>query len=223
MDDDAADPGQLEASLSFIRRINRFLGYDSATIRHLERLTWNWPRGKTLRVLDVATGAADIPLAILNWAAATGRTVEVTALDRHAATLEAARNLTGGRPGLSLLRGDALSLPFADGAFDCVMCNMFLHHLSDERAADALREMKRVSGGVVIVADLLRHYRAWGWIWLLTLCASPMVRHDARASVRQAFVRREVEEIALRAGWTDAQYYRHFGHRFVLTSGGSDR
>jgi hypothetical protein len=43
-----------------------------------------------------------------------------------------------------------------------------------------------------------------------------MVRHDARASVAQAFTRQEVLRLRDRAGLHFAEYHRHFGHRWVL-------
>jgi hypothetical protein len=43
-----------------------------------------------------------------------------------------------------------------------------------------------------------------------------MVRHDARASVAQAFTRAEVLRLRDEAGVGFARYYRHFGHRFAL-------
>jgi SAM-dependent methyltransferase len=50
--------------------------------------------------------------------------------------------------------GDAAHLPFADGAFDRVLCRDVLHHLSAPLRAAALREMVRVcraDGEIVIV------------------------------------------------------------------------
>ena len=43
-----------------------------------------------------------------------------------------------------------------------------------------------------------------------------MVRHDAKASVAQAFSRAEVLRLREEAGAGFARYFRHFGHRFVL-------
>jgi hypothetical protein len=68
----------------------------------------------------------------------------------------------------------------------------------------------------VIAADLLRHRRAYAWISLFTLWANPMVRHDARVSVAQAFTRSEVLRMRDAAGLGYARYRRHFGHRFAL-------
>jgi ubiquinone/menaquinone biosynthesis C-methylase UbiE len=44
-------------------------------------------------------------------------------------------------------------LPFADGSFDIVTCRVAAHHFED--VAAALREMARVSGGLLLVADNL--------------------------------------------------------------------
>jgi hypothetical protein len=43
-----------------------------------------------------------------------------------------------------------------------------------------------------------------------------MVRHDARVSVKQAFTKTEILKLRDEAGAAFADYYRHFGHRFVL-------
>jgi ubiquinone/menaquinone biosynthesis C-methylase UbiE len=117
---------------------------------------------------------------------------------------------------LQFVRADALHLPFADGAFDYATTAMFLHHLDDDAAVAVLREMDRVARRGVIVADLLRNRRAYAWITLFTLLSGPMVRHDARASVAQAFTREEALRLRDRARLHFAEYHRHFGHRWVL-------
>jgi hypothetical protein len=93
---------------------------------------------------------------------------------------------------------------------------MFLHHLSDDDAVTVLRQMDRVASRGVIVADLLRNRRAYAWITLLTALAGPMVRHDARVSVAQAFTHAEALALRQRAGIEYTRYFHHFGHRFVL-------
>jgi SAM-dependent methyltransferase len=119
---------------------------------------------------------------------------------------------------LSIVRGDALRLPFADGAVDYAISSTFLHHLDDDQSVAVLRELARVARRGIIVADLLRTRRAYFWISLFTLTAGPMVRHDARLSVAQAFNLREARELARRAGLAGAGVRRHFGHRFVIAA-----
>lgn len=218
MDDPAVSPDDLRRSLAYIRRVNRLLGYHRATIGHLERFSRGWERGRPVRVLDVATGSGDLPREILRWSERRGFDVRVVGVDLHAETLREAAALTppdlSGR--LCFARADALRLPFADGTFDYATTAMFLHHLDDAAAAAALREMARVARRGIVAADLLRHRRAYAWITLFTLLSGDMVKHDARASVRQAFSRAEVLRMRESAGVGFAQYRRHFGHRFAL-------
>jgi SAM-dependent methyltransferase len=214
MDDPSASPGELARSLAYIRRVNALLGYTRATVGHLERFSRRWKPGETVRILDVATGSADIPRAVLRWSRRRGFDVRIVAVDLHHTTLKLARQ--GSEPRLHFVQADALRLPFADGSFDYAMTAMFLHHLGDGAAGAVLREMDRVARRGIVAADILRHRRAYAWITLLTLLAGPMVRHDARASVAQAFTKPEVLALRDRAGVAYATYHRHFAHRFVL-------
>src|SRR6266516_7902913 len=87
MDDPCADPAELRRSLRYIRRVNALLGYTRATLGHLRRFSRGWRPGQTVRILDVATGSADIARAVLRWSARRGFDVRVVAVDLHHTTL----------------------------------------------------------------------------------------------------------------------------------------
>jgi hypothetical protein len=76
--------------------------------------------------------------------------------------------------------------------------------------------MNRLARRGIIAADLLRDRRAYRWIKFLTMISSPMIRHDARVSVAQAFNEAEVVAMCDRAGISYAMLHHHFGHRFVV-------
>jgi SAM-dependent methyltransferase len=235
MDAGDADPAALRHALVFIRRINTLLRYNAATVRALaevasedESRSGNESGAVQIRsgtaspvgavapgpitVLDIATGSADLPADMLRWSRRRGLALRCVGLDLHPTTLAVAREWV---PEVPLVRGDALRLPFADGSFDVATCGMFLHHLDTRQAVQVLREMERITRRGWIVADLLRRRRALAWITLLTLLAGPMVRHDARTSVRQAWSPAEARALARQAG-VAAEYREVFGHRFLL-------
>jgi SAM-dependent methyltransferase len=218
MDRPQADPADLRRSLAFIRRVNTLLGYNRSTLGHLARFSRRWRRDGPVRILDVATGSGDLPRAIARWGGRRGFDVRVVGIDLHETTLREAAALTPAAefPHVRFVRADALRLPFADGSFDYATTGMFLHHLDDAGAAAAVREMGRVASRGIVVSDLLRHRRAYAWVTLFTLLSGPMVRHDARASVAQAFTRAEALRLRDRAGVGFTRYHRHFGHRFAL-------
>lgn len=218
MDRPAAEEADLRRSLAFIRRVNTFLGYNRSTLRHLARFSRRWRRDAPVRILDVATGSGDLPRSVARWGRRRGFDLRLVGVDLHLTTLREAAALTPAAefPHVEFVRADALRLPFADGSFDYATTGMFLHHLTDETAAEAVREMARVASRGIVVSDLLRHRRAYAWVTLFTLLSPPMVRHDGRASVAQAFTTAEALRLRERAGVGFARYYRHFGHRFAL-------
>jgi ubiquinone/menaquinone biosynthesis C-methylase UbiE len=215
MDEPDADPGQLERSLRFIRGVNALFGYTRATIGHLERFSGRWERDRTIHLIDLATGSADVPRAILRWADRKGWDVRIVGVDRHAVTAHAAVQ-GASDPRLSIVQADVFDLPFEAKSFDYALTSMFLHHLGEEEVVRVMKAMDRLARRGVIIADLLRHRRAYAWITALTLFSNPMVRHDARVSVAQAFTKAEICALRDRAGLGFAKYYRHFGHRFVV-------
>jgi ubiquinone/menaquinone biosynthesis C-methylase UbiE len=216
MDAPDADPVELGRSLAFIRRINSLLGYTRATLGHFKRFSRSWKRGERIDVVDLATGSADIPRAVLKWAGRNGFDVHIVAADRHSQTARMAEEQGAADPRLRIVQADVFDLPFAPGSFDYALTAMFLHHLDDEQVVAVLRTMSTLARRGVIVADLLRHYRAYAWINCFTAFSNPMVRHDAKVSVAQAFRKKEVLSLREAAGLNFARYYRHFGHRFVL-------
>ncbi len=135
-------------------------------------------RWRARRILDLATGSGDVALAIERRI----RQAEVTGADFSSEMLERAR-----AKGLTrTVVADALALPFADGAFDCVTVAFGLRNMADWGAA--LREMSRVlsAGGHVLVLDfsmpagLLRPaYRLYLHRCLPTLAALITGRRDA--------------------------------------------
>ena len=83
LDEDDVDPRELQRALGYIRRVNSLLGYTRSIIAHLRRFSRNWKSGQRIDIIDLATGSADIPCAILRWAAANNFDVHIVAVDRH--------------------------------------------------------------------------------------------------------------------------------------------
>jgi ubiquinone/menaquinone biosynthesis C-methylase UbiE len=208
MDDPAVDVAQLHDALRFIRKINTRLGYNKQVVA---RVLHGVEPTQHLTVLDVATGSADLPEALCKAHARC----RVVGLDNHASTLDFARRMVRDSR-IELVTGDAMNLPFEDRSMDCVTSTLFLHHLPEELIVTALKEMKRVSRGKIVIADLIRSKRAYAWITLFTMGSSKMIRHDARASVRHALTMKEMMVLCERAGLSGAVITRTFGHRMLV-------
>jgi SAM-dependent methyltransferase len=98
--------------------------------------------GPGVSVLDVATGPGYAA------GAAAARGAAVTAVDLSAEMLELAASL---HPGVDFRQGDAAALPFDDGAFDGVVSNFLMPHVSDLPAvAGELARVVRPGGRLAL-------------------------------------------------------------------------
>jgi len=195
----------------FDLRMGNFFGGTAVTLRHLESLTAKWPRGKPLSLLDLATGMADIPLAISRWASRREIPVNLVATDASPEVLKVAHNFLRGRFGIQLDVQDARQLPYPDASFDVVTCSLALHHFTRRDALRVIREMARLSRVGFIVSDLERSIPPYVAARLAGLnpLLSHWARHDGPASVQRAYTPYELAVMAHEAGVTDAQMHRH--------------
>jgi ubiquinone/menaquinone biosynthesis C-methylase UbiE len=213
------DRPALVANLRDLTRINRLTGGVSLSARAIRDLL---PQGGTC--LDVGTGAADIPVALLADARRRGVSLEVTATDGRQEVLEAAlatRPALEFVPNLTLGLANGRRLPWPDATFDVAHASLVLHHLEPEDAVAFLAELRRVARHGIVVNDLARGRLAWlgGWLLTHTLAASRYTRHDGPLSVRRAYTRPEMEGLLRRAGMEPVRAFTGFaGHRYAIVA-----
>jgi ubiquinone/menaquinone biosynthesis C-methylase UbiE len=218
LDDEAA----LAGNLRDLARINRWLGGVALSRRALEalvlRASANGPPA-AIDILDVGTGGADIPAALVDRGV-LGSPVRATGIDVRPEVVVAARRRIGNRP-IDLRVGDGRSLPFGDGAFDVVHASLVLHHLDEPDGIALLAEMSRVGRLGVVVNDLGRARIHWLGAWLIghLLTTNRLTRADAPMSVRRAWTRREMLGLLDRAGLQPvAEAGGLLGHRYAIAA-----
>lgn len=201
MMDHAGNPADLlEGDLANLRLLNRLLGGHRAALTGLRRVVG--PReAPGLSLLDVGTGSADIPAAIVRWARRQGLSVRVVAVEANPVTAAAARRLTRNLPEISVLQADARNLPFKPASFDFVFCSQLLHHFSEGEIPLLLKKWSALARRAILISDLVRHPLAYLGIRLLTLLftRNEMTRADAPLSVRRSFTIPEWSELLRQA------------------------
>jgi len=193
---------ELQKDLTNLRWLNKKFGAVSLLLRFLRK--WESdrpPNSSTLRILDLATGEADLPREVVAWCRKHRIEVAIDAVDTNAATLAVAMDRSRDFPEITFHEGDIRT--WGTGTWDIVLCSLALHHFSQEDAVLVLRNAFNRSTSRLLVADLERNFMGVISIWLLTalLLRDPMTVHDARLSIRRSFSFRELGELAKEAGW----------------------
>ena len=209
----------LAQALRDIGAVNRFLGGRRALWRGVRPFLETTPGSEPLRVLDVGTGGADLPLALAAAARGSGRRIEITAFDAEPTTTRIAARRVHETDGIRILRADAFRSPFRAGSFDLVTASMFLHHFRHDGVVRLLSEFRRLARRAVVINDLHRHRVPLGFIGFLarSLPGHRLFSHDAPLSVRRGFTPVELIRAAREAGADRPSLLRSWPYRLVLT------
>ncbi len=211
LDDDAGTPAEIAASFTDLRHINDWFGGTRTTIGLLRRVAAE-SDCRSLSLLEVGSGSGHVPLKAKRALAREGIQLRVTLLDRMPSHLP--------RNGVAAVSGDALSLPFCDGAFDVVSSSLFVHHLEPDTLPQFAREALRVCRRAVLINDLIRSRLHLYLVYAgLPLFRSRITWHDAPASVRRAYTRDEMRHMLEGLPAKKMTISRHYLYRMgVLVS-----
>ena len=207
LDSDSGSPQEVAASLKDLDRINRWFGGISTTQAMLARVA-RMTSMNSLSLLEVAAGSGMVPQQMTRQMAKAGVRLNVTLLDRAPSHLTTT---------FRSVAGDALALPFHDASFDLVSCNLFIHHLSPDELVCFLNEALRVARNAVLINDVVRHPIHLALVYAGTLLyRSRLTRHDAPASVRQAYTPEEMRELIKKTPAAQVQIIRHYLYRMGI-------
>jgi 2-polyprenyl-3-methyl-5-hydroxy-6-metoxy-1,4-benzoquinol methylase len=203
-------------------------------LRGLERINW-WSgsvrllwrpiltqvqksAGQRLRLLDVATGAGDLPLRLWRKGRRAGVELEIAGCDRSPyAVAYARRRAEACRADVHFFEWDVLHNGIPDH-YDIVASSLFLHHLDEEQAVAVLKTMADEAQRFVLINDLVRSRTGYLLAYLGTrvLSASDVVHRDGPSSVEGAFTVSELVHLAERAGLAGVRVTRHWPCRMLL-------
>ena len=212
LDTDSGTPKEIADSLLDLEGINRRFGGIS-TMQSLVENVSRKLKVRSFTLLEVAAGAGFVPEAARQRLEAEGVTLQVTLLDRAQSHLpgkvskESSRNSSG----CVSVVGDTLTLPFQDASFDLVDCSLFAHHLLPEHLVKFVNEGLRVCRVAVLINDIVRSSLHLALVYAATpLFRSRITRHDAPASVRRAYTRKEMSRLLVKTSAASIEAKRHY-------------
>lgn len=218
-------PEDLARSMRDVALTNRLFGGTQTVLHHVSRLLRDVPTGTSVRILDIATGSADIPHALTVWGRRRGLDLSVVGVDNHAGMLSMASENTASEntaseaaPGIRLVQADALALPFPPHSFDLALCALAFHHFGFAASARVLAAMDRLTTRGFVVSDLRRNrLTLWGvQATVAAMNAHAFTRHDGPASVRRAWTLPEYRKMVGLSGVQDVRLHAHWYFRVAL-------
>lgn len=226
MDQPDLDPILHRQALHGLRRVNWWSRTAKILWAPIEQLVHE-QKLPSVSVLDLACGGGDVTLAVAGLARRRGIPIRIVGRDKSPTAIEFARERidasstkmsSTGLMEIGFEERDVLDEIDAP-PFDVVYSSLFLHHLTE---ADAIRLMVRMSQQaryLVLIDDLYRS--RIGYVLAQTACRllsrSPVVHTDGPLSVRAAYRKQEVLDLATQAGWKEVQFQRHWPQRFLLS------
>ena len=214
-------PEEYEGCLVELRRVNKWLG-DACALRaslvpEVERAGL-----REFSLLDVGAGSGELLRVAARAARGRGWRVRLVGLELNARSARAILEESQEFAEIAAVGGDAFHLPFADKAFDYVVCSLFTHHFRDEGVVRVLGEFRRVARRRVFVIDLHRHalaYLLYTTVGRLFL-HNRLIREDGALSIRRGFRAGELRRLAREAQLENVVVRRRFPFRLVLSAGG---
>ncbi len=212
-------PEEYEGCLAELRRVNRWLG-DVSALRRSVLPDIEREDAREFTLLDVGAGTGELLREVALSARSRGVKARLLGLELNeraaAGLLEESREFAE----VASVRGDALRLPFEDGAFDYVMCSLFTHHFRDEACVRVFKEMARVARRRIYCIDLHRHPVAYYFYTTVgrLILHNRLVQEDGALSILRAFRPDELHRLGERAGLKDVKVERRFPYRLVLSA-----
>jgi len=218
LDLDEAPFEEVRDSLSDVRRVNKYLSGYKVLLHHIRLFLKEHPLELEFTILDLATGSADQPIAVVEMMRRLNIKVRIVALDINIKMLNYARDETRDYPEIDLVQGDIHAPPFGENSFDLVVNSLSLHHFARDEAVNILRAADFMGRRGFIINDLHRSRVAHASIFLLTrlLTKNRLTRYDAPVSVMNAFTPSEMNEMAQEAEVKQFKVHRHFPYRIGL-------
>ena len=210
---------EYEECITELQLVNEWLG-DARTLKRTLLRDVRESQLESFSVLDVGAGSGELLRVAAAWAREGNREFHGVGVELNERSAEAIIEESADFPQISAVRSDARLLPFANNAFDYVICSLFTHHFVESEIITILHEMSRVASRRIFVIDLHRHpiayyfYTTVGKLFL----HNRLLREDGALSILRSFKPHELYELGEQAQLLKPRVTRHFPYRLVLSA-----
>lgn len=200
MDTLRLSPKDMTETLDFLTFANVQFGGTDVVLSHFKKWSRGWSSKATYTILDVGTGAADIPLALHNWASSKKISLRITGIDIVPEIVAIARKNAAHVPQITIHQMNVETMAWAGQQYDYVIGSLFLHHIAPREQIKLLSIFDQLARRGVLISDLSRSLPSYLAVSAAsTLFGNRITRHDGPLSVRRSFTVHELNDMAARA------------------------
>ncbi|GHC98919.1 class I SAM-dependent methyltransferase [Zhihengliuella salsuginis] len=198
MDRPDCDPARLANTYRQFRLVNAVVsGWRRTWVSRIRPVL---STSRTTTLLDVGSGAGDIPRAFARWAARDGLALQVTAIDPDERADAYLRSLPP-VPGLTHRRAHTADLVAEGARYDVVTSNHLLHHLDAAQLGGLLADSEALAGRLALHSDIARTRLGYPLFSVATLpFRDSFIREDGLTSIRRSYRPAELRAV-VPDGW----------------------
>ncbi len=203
-------------ALEGLERINSF---SSASGPIWQTILENADRKNKFKILDIATGAGDLPLMLAGKAEQQGFHFEIDGCDKSTQAIQYTRQKAEANGiKINFFELDVKKERIPSG-YDILISALFLHHLNEDETIEFIRNLKSANPKMIILNDLSRSRLGFflAYIGTRLLSRSEVIHYDGPQSVKAAYTVSEISELARRAGLNHYRIKNLWPARFLLT------
>jgi len=197
--------------------VNRLTLTHRPTIRWLDRVTKDLPKGSSIAVLDVACGGGDLLRDIAAWGKRRGLNISLEGIDLNPRAISVASQHTPAGVLINYRNCDVFTYQ-PQPRPDIIVSSQFAHHLADDDLVKFIQWLDAKALRGWFIADLHRHTIPYYGFRLLALIARwhPIVRRDGTASIARSFCRTDWQNVLAAAG-SPGEITWHPAFRYCVT------
>lgn len=207
-----ADLREFNSSVKYLQIPNKLLLNRWLIFRFLKPYLKN---SEAIKILDVGTGVADIPIYLSERLAALRVNAFITGLDSSAQTVNLARLAAQSHPNIRIINARLEEIP---DSYDAIIASQIFHHFSPSEAVAFLKTAFEKSTKVVIISDLIRSRFLYWLVKIFTYLTTTnrISRNDGGLSVLRCYDNSEIIKFLESAHITTYKIHNILFRKFVV-------
>lgn len=217
MDEPGLGWASIQETLDYLDKVNHLLGGHSNLISGLNFFRKRLPQKKNWNILDLGCANGKSLEIISKWGAQHGLSVSLSGLDMNPAAIQMARE-NQALTKVNFVIADVFDPKVDFSNVDVVTGNLFFHHLTDAQIVALINKINK-AGSCLLINDLHRSRLAWvlfkGFTFLTN--APKMAKNDGEVSIRRAFKKSELSQLAASGGFLRPNVKWNWAFRYLVT------